>query len=104
MIVSSPTDMLVFIEEHDTQLNDGNLVIRMDGYGPRRVPGQYAIGNFPAPYHNDATGMSFGDGHAEIHKWLDTRTVPKPAPPASSNTPSANNQDAAWFLEHSSSM
>ena len=104
MVIPSPTDMLVFIEEHDTQLNDGNFVIRMDGYGPPRVPGQYAIGNFPAQYHNDATGMSFADGHAEIHKWLDPRTVPKPTPPASSNTPSPNNQDAAWFLDHSSSM
>ena len=104
MVIPSPTDMLVFIEEHDTQLNDGNFVIRMDGYGPPRNPAQYAIGNFPAQYHNDATGMSFGDGHAEIHKWRDPRTVPKPTPPASSNTPSPNNPDAAWFLDHSSSL
>ena len=104
MTQPTPTDVMVFIEEHDTQLNDGNFVIRMNGYGPPKVPAQYAIGNFPAQYHNDATGMSFADGHAEIHKWRDPRTVPKPTPPASSNTPSPNNPDAEWFLDHSSSL
>jgi prepilin-type processing-associated H-X9-DG protein len=25
----------------------------------------------PASYHNHANGISFCDGHAEIHKWMD---------------------------------
>jgi len=28
----------------------------------------------PASYHNGAGGLSFADGHAEIHKWMDPRT------------------------------
>jgi prepilin-type N-terminal cleavage/methylation domain-containing protein/prepilin-type processing-associated H-X9-DG protein len=104
MTLPSPSDLFVFIEEHATQLNDGNFVVRMNGYGPPKVPAQYRIGNFPAQYHNDATGISFADGHSEIYKWRDPRTVPKPNPPASSDTPSPNNPDAAWFLDHSSSL
>ncbi len=31
------------------------------------------VGEFidlPASYHNGACGISFADGHAEVHKWL----------------------------------
>ena len=31
-------------------------------------------GNLPAIYHNEAAGLSFADGHAEIRKWLDAAT------------------------------
>ncbi|MCL5098014.1 MAG: hypothetical protein M1608_10900 [Candidatus Omnitrophica bacterium] len=34
------------------------------------------IVDVPASYHNGAGGISFADGHAEIHKWLDPRTKP----------------------------
>ena len=27
--------------------------------------------NLPASYHNGASGVTFADGHAEIHKWRD---------------------------------
>lgn len=104
MVAPGPSDLLIFIEEHDTHINDGNFVIRLNGFGPPRVPAQYRIGNLPAQYHNDATGMSFGDGHAEIHKWLDPRTVPKPTPPNSSDNAAANSPDAAWFLDHAGSL
>ncbi len=102
--VPSPSDLMVFIEEHDTHINDGNFVIRMTGFGPPKVPAQYAIGNYPSQYHNDATGMSFADGHSEIHKWRDPRTVPKPTPPGGNNNASPNNLDAEWLMDHAASF
>ena len=30
--------------------------------------------DLPASYHNGAGGISFADGHSEIHKWLDAST------------------------------
>lgn len=63
IVAPGPADLMVFIEEHDTHINDGNFVIRMTGFGPPKVPAQYAIGNYPAQYHNDATGMSRVDSN-----------------------------------------
>ena len=34
--------------------------------------------DYPASYHDGAAGITFMDGHAEIHKWLDPRTKPVP--------------------------
>jgi prepilin-type processing-associated H-X9-DG protein len=31
--------------------------------------------DIPASYHARACGFAFADGHAEIHKWRDNRTV-----------------------------
>ena len=32
--------------------------------------------DFPASYHNRAGGLSFCDGHSEIKRWIDPRTMP----------------------------
>ena len=61
--------------------------------------------NFPASYHNGAGGLSFADGHAEIHKWLDPRTkikVRKIYIPL--NIPSPNNRDIAWIQERTTGL
>jgi prepilin-type processing-associated H-X9-DG protein len=34
------------------------------------------LGDLPASYHGNAGGLSFTDGHAEIHRWRDPRTMP----------------------------
>jgi len=36
--------------------------------------------DYPAGYHNAAGGLSFADGHAEIHKWLSKNTYTPPNP------------------------
>ena len=57
-----PSDVWVFIDESALTINDGFF-------------GQYPTGSTvndcPASYHNQAGGLSFADGHAEIHKWKD---------------------------------
>jgi prepilin-type processing-associated H-X9-DG protein len=56
--------------------------------------------DLPASYHNRAGGLSFADGHSEIRKWQDPRTVvpaqAKSLPGAAAN----NNKDMIWFWEH----
>jgi prepilin-type processing-associated H-X9-DG protein len=32
--------------------------------------------DFPASYHGNAAGYSFADGHSEIHRFKDPRTMP----------------------------
>ena len=47
--------------------------------------------------------MSFGDGHAEIHKWVDPRTV-KPVLMKSMAlaVPSPGNRDMIFMSDHAS--
>ena len=75
----SPSQAWVFIDEREQSIDDGYfLVFLSTKFGNR--PDQW--GNLPATYHNNAGGLSFADGHAEIHKWLDPGTL-KAIPPNS---------------------
>ncbi|MCL5098204.1 MAG: prepilin-type cleavage/methylation domain-containing protein [Candidatus Omnitrophica bacterium] len=66
-----PDKAYVMIDEHPDSINFGDFAVAMcDNVAPGRI---YMI-DVPASYHNGAGGLSFADGHAEIHKWLDPRT------------------------------
>ena len=68
----------------------------MDGY-PNRA--KTSMADWPAAYHNRAGGFSFADGHAEIRRWTDPRTVPPIGKINGSTMP--NNADIFWMQEHS---
>jgi prepilin-type N-terminal cleavage/methylation domain-containing protein len=63
-----PANLFLFIDEHPDSINDG-WYMYADAFGIDTLPGNGAWFNLPASYHNHACGMSFTDGHAEIHKW-----------------------------------
>ncbi len=60
----------------------------------------------PASCHNNAARIAFADGHLEIHKWLDSRTIPPLTKGRELNlnlfTP--GNLDMLWMQEHSSDL
>jgi prepilin-type N-terminal cleavage/methylation domain-containing protein len=97
-----PTQIMVFLDENEDSLNNGWFAISMNGFPS--TPGSYVIVDWPAYYHNRCGGMSFADGHSEIHRWLDSRTMPQVKDVTSvqnlNGTPSAGNQDVAWLQEH----
>ena len=91
----------VFIDEHPDSINFGDFAVAMnDGVAPTRI---YMI-DVPASYHNGAGGLSFADGHAEVHKWIDPRTRVKVSGNymSSSVQPSPRNQDMVYLSEHAS--
>ena len=94
-----PTMTWVFMDEREDSINDGEMIVGMSGY-PNQ-PNQWKIVDYPAGYHNRAAGLSFADGHSEIKKWLDKRTVPalKKGQELPLNQPSANNVDVLWLME-----
>jgi prepilin-type N-terminal cleavage/methylation domain-containing protein/prepilin-type processing-associated H-X9-DG protein len=95
----NPVDRFVLLDEREDGINDGWFAVSMDGYPDR--PTNYRFRDFPASYHNQAAGFSFADGHAEIQRWVDSRTMP----PLQRGTylplgiSSPNNQDIAWMQE-----
>jgi prepilin-type processing-associated H-X9-DG protein len=99
IIVPGPSMLYVLLDEHPDSINAG-------GFANQMVENEAAarIIDFPASYHNGAAGISFADGHAEIRKWIDSRTR---APVhyngnISLNVASANNKDMIWLAERTS--
>ncbi len=90
----------VFIDEHPDSLNFGDFAVAMNDGIPDS--GLYMI-DVPASSHNGAGGLSFADGHAEIHKWLNSQTkVPVTGIFMSSSVrPTPGNQDMRYLSEHS---
>lgn len=91
-----PSETWVLIDEHPRSINDGFFVINMIGYPNTAVT---QMPDFPASYHNGAGGLTFADGHSEIRKWKDPRTV---VPANARSLPSSampNNKDVIWFWE-----
>jgi prepilin-type N-terminal cleavage/methylation domain-containing protein len=94
-----PTMTWVFMDEREDSINDGEMIVGMTGYP--NSPTAWRIVDYPAGYHNRAGGLSFADGHSEIRKWVDPRTVPvlKKNTEIPLNVGSANNADVFWLME-----
>ena len=58
----TPSDLFVFIDEHPESINDGCIVINPS------TPTRWQD-DLPASYHNGDCGISFADGHSEVHAW-----------------------------------
>jgi prepilin-type N-terminal cleavage/methylation domain-containing protein/prepilin-type processing-associated H-X9-DG protein len=89
-----PTDAIVFIDERSDSIDDGYFAIDM-------VTAQ--LPNLPAGYHNKSSGVTFADGHAEIHKWHDARTVPPLSSRFQKFVPCPGSRDLLWLQLHATS-
>jgi len=99
--IDNPAMRYVFIDEHPDSNNAG-------GFANMMVPKPEAtrIIDFPASYHGRACGISFSDGHAEIRKWQDSRTIVPVKYDAQMplNVASPNNKDMIWMAERTSTL
>jgi prepilin-type N-terminal cleavage/methylation domain-containing protein/prepilin-type processing-associated H-X9-DG protein len=95
-----PSQTFVLLDEREDSINDGYFVVDMAGYPDNG--GSWKIVDYPASYHNGAATFAFADGHSEIHRWKNARTVPELS---KSNipldVPSPNNEDVFWMQERS---
>jgi prepilin-type N-terminal cleavage/methylation domain-containing protein/prepilin-type processing-associated H-X9-DG protein len=92
----SPSDALVFTDERDDSIDDGEFAIDMV---------QNQIPNVPAGYHGGSGGVTFADGHAEIHRWRSPEVLRSQQAGAQSKKwefmpVSANNLDLQWLRRH----
>ena len=105
----SPTMLWVFIDEHPASINDGAFGFRMpNNFDDTRTQGWV---DFPAGFHNNAGALSFMDGHAEVHKWLDpTSTGAKGLGSHVTDFSQLNrgtvarNKDIWWMAQRTSSL
>jgi prepilin-type processing-associated H-X9-DG protein len=85
MVRPAPVNLLVILDENE-QIDDGFFGTYV---------GSSILVDCPASYHGGSGGLTFADGHAEIHKWRDPNTLNKPYS-AGRDSP----RDMAWFTEH----
>ncbi len=90
-----PAHTLVFIDEHEDSI--------FSGWFPVTTPenSMNAFWGLPGSRHGGAGTVSFADGHVEVHKWMDSRTVK----PVERLTPfngwqMPQNPDAFWIVDH----
>ena len=87
--------LYVLLDEHPDSINAGGFANQMV-----QSPGSARIIDYPASYHNGAAGLSYADGHAEIKKWVDSRTVePIKFKLMPLNVASPNNVDMMWLAD-----
>jgi len=100
MIQPAPSNLWVFIDENPDSVNDAAFAVKMDLQGRSAV---WQDG--PATYHGGGCGFAFSDGHSEIKKWKDGRTLGLPTT-YSRRFPygftQSNNQDIDWVQQRTS--
>lgn len=95
-----PSDLIVFLEEHpNSMLNavpDGYMQVDYD-------PGRADFPDVPGSNHKWNCGMTFADGHSEMHKWQTTLlhiSVTPNGSVLSFVTGGNQNADWNWFITH----
>lgn len=87
-----PANTIVLLDEHPDAIDDGWFWF---------PPVDRSWVNLPASSHGRAAGISFADGHSEIHRWIYPSTVwpAKPGGIASSFIPRPERGDHDWLSE-----
>jgi prepilin-type N-terminal cleavage/methylation domain-containing protein/prepilin-type processing-associated H-X9-DG protein len=87
-IYPGPSETWVHLDEHPGSINDAGFF----------NPYVSSIIDMPANYHNGAGGLSFADGHAEIHKWQEVVRKQKSAADSSfAGGTRTGDKDIAWL-------
>jgi hypothetical protein len=92
--VKTPATQFVFLDERADSINDGLFWTDPDT--------AYQMIDFPMSQHDSAGAFTFVDGHTEIHRWTDPRTMPPLQQgqliPLNINLP--GDVDVTWLQQH----
>jgi prepilin-type N-terminal cleavage/methylation domain-containing protein/prepilin-type processing-associated H-X9-DG protein len=104
--IEVPSYIFVFLDMREDRVNWSNFMTDMTGYIEHNPSLYNFTTDLPGMYHNKAAGFSFADGHSEMHKWRDPRTIPPLITGgdmygAPDSTPAPGSVDIAWLQEHS---
>jgi prepilin-type N-terminal cleavage/methylation domain-containing protein/prepilin-type processing-associated H-X9-DG protein len=90
----APSDMIVFMEERIDTINDGTFAMQWDF--DERQPTGWILRDKPGIVHRGGCNLSHADGHVELRRWRDPRTVRAPRDDA----PMPANEDVLWMQSH----
>jgi prepilin-type N-terminal cleavage/methylation domain-containing protein len=104
-----PSKIWTFIDEHPASINDGGFGFRMpDSFA---LTSQQGWVDLPAAFHGKAGALTFVDGHAEIHRWVEP---PRPGKlPLDAKTTDysklddgriPNNRDIWWMAQRTTHL
>ncbi len=85
------SNLFVFIDTTPESTTTGHFGL----FNFWEAPAAYQWASVPASFHNRAGTVTFADGHAELHRWKDSRTFKNKF-----FDKSPNNQDIQWLYEH----
>jgi prepilin-type processing-associated H-X9-DG protein len=95
-------------DESPDSVNDAAMAVNMAGgnmYGGTPNPNQDKWQDGPSVLHGGGCAYTFGDGHSEVHKWKDSRTLAL-KPTYTSSFPfgivQPNNHDIEWVKDRTS--
>ncbi len=96
-----PSDTWVFIDEREDSINDGWFAVDMLSQG---TAAEWV--DIPAGYHNRAGSLAFADGHAQLRKWADDRTMPMllSGVPVVKRQACPNNPDVSWLQRRTTGL
>jgi hypothetical protein len=96
--IKNPSGTWTILDENPFSINDAVFAVAM---GIPDAGGNAVSTHFvdtPGSYHNGACGVSFSDGHSEIHKWLGGAVKITAAPTAAYPASDALSlQDLKWL-------
>ena len=99
LVDPGPARTWLFLDMRQDSIDIGNFATDMTGWP--NTPSLTGFYDLPGMYHNRACSFSFADGHSEIKRWLDNRTMPPLMEngdiPDTFRTP--NNKDIVWLQE-----
>ncbi len=79
--IDRPSDRCVFLDEDKNSINDGWFLVECV------TPGSsFKLYDWPGTSHAGSGGISFADGHAEMHRWKNFGTAPFPYNPGAGRT------------------
>jgi len=92
----SPSDIFVFQDVHPDSICFPAFIVRMPG-----EPESFY--HYPSSLHSGRGVVTFADGHAETHRWTDSRTtLPVTGGILAHWNDSPGNADLAWIRDHTS--
>ncbi len=103
-----PATTWVIMDEAPQSINDGSIAVAAN---TNVAQGFTYLVDWPAGNHNAAAGISFADGHSEIHQWVDKRTYTPTLDPnyngpgngdQGSNQQSPPDRDCYWLAPRTS--
>ena len=99
-----PVGTFLLLDMREDSIDWGNFATDMRGWSDH--PEQIGFYDLPGNYHHRAGGFSFVDGHAELKRWLDDRTMPPlmSAGQIPDQYASPNNPDVLWLQEHATRL